>query len=143
MVNNLIGPSQVASVRAQVTEKSKEWHRPDVRGYMTYLRYLASRWNKPLLLSTGYKSTLGAAKDPADQPQTTVYRAIQASAWNAFIDAALDQRYGVGNALYGMLGWRLWPGSTNDDGATGFSVQNKPAAAVIAESWRRASGARR
>lgn len=135
MVNNLIGPSQVESVRAQVTEKSIEWGRPDVRGYMTYLRYLASQWNKPILLTTGYKSTLGAARDPADQPETTVDRAIQASAWGAFIDAALDTRYGVGKALYGILGWRLWPKSSNDDGATGFSVQNKPAAGLIAERW--------
>jgi hypothetical protein len=101
---NLIGPSQVKSVRAQVMEKSIEWRRPDVRGYMTYLRHLARIWNKPIMLTTGYKSTLGAAKDPADQPETTVDRAIQASTWRAFIDVTLDEQYGVGKALYPKFG---------------------------------------
>src|SRR5512132_4354334 len=83
-----------------------------------------------------HESTVGAAKDPSDQTETTVDDAVQASAWRALLDAALDARDGVGSALYGMLVWR-WP-PVADAEATGFNVQNKPAAAVIAEGWSRA-----
>ena len=136
MYENLTGASWVESVRSLVSEKAIEWRRPEVRGYMGYLRHLAGVWNKPVVLTTGYKLTVGAAKDPSDQTETAVDDAIQASAWRAFLDAALDARNGVGSALYGMLVWR-WP-PVADAETTGFNVQNKPAAAVIAEGWSRA-----
>ncbi|CAB4192717.1 hypothetical protein UFOVP1244_71 [uncultured Caudovirales phage] len=103
------------------------------QGYTALLADMAEKWGKQLLLTTGYKSTNGAAIDPADQPDAGVDYGIQARAWQAFIEAT---RGGVGDRLYGILGWRLWPSVEDDDGATGFSVINKPAAKVISDEWK-------
>ena len=103
------------------------------RGYTALLSDMADKWGKKLLLTTGYKSTNGAAINPADQPDAGVDYDIQARAWQAFIEGT---RGGVGEKLYGILGWRLWPGTEDDDGPTGFTVINKPAAKVIADNWK-------
>ena len=131
MYVNLTGVSQVPSVRAVVDDKRVLWGDPSVVGYMSYLRAIASRWDKPLMLTCGYKSTVGAARNPSAQPETTSDNVIQANAWEAFLRAA----HTIGDAFYGMVAWRWWPAATDDDGTTGFAVQDKPAAAVIAAKW--------
>ena len=103
------------------------------RGYTALLSDMSDKWGKKLLLTTGYKSTKGAAIDPADQADAGVDYGIQARAWQAFIEGTRGE---VGDKLYGILGWRLWPSDEDDDGKTGFSVINKPSAKVIAEEWK-------
>lgn len=136
MYENLTGPSQVNEVQDLVSQKAAEWGRADVRGYMSYVRHLADLWKKPVILTTGYKSTVGAAKNPAeDRPETQVDEKVQATAWKAFINAATDQKDGAGGALYGILGWYWWPVRTPEP--MGYAVQDKPAAAAIDKAWSR------
>lgn len=136
MFNNLVKPSAVKDVRNAVKEGlTTVLKRKDEPGYMEYLQAMSAKWGKPILLTTGYKSTKGAAKDPADQPETSVDETVQSDAWRAFIDAALDPKHGAGSTLYGILGWRTWPAAADDDGKTGFNVINKPAAGVIDKAW--------
>lgn len=137
MRENLLGTSKVKIVRDMVTEWNRKWKDPKVVGYMSFLRHLAEKiWRREVILATGYKSTVGAAKEPSAQPETGPDNIIQARAWQAFIEAALDPERGVGDTLDGIMCWRWWPSNHDDDGKTGYSPQDKPAAAAIANAWK-------
>lgn len=109
MVSNFIGPSQVPAVQAVIGSTP----------YMTYIKNLLSTWNKQCIFTTGYKSTVGAGRDPSEQPETTVDELIQRDCWRAFKIAAST----VPNL--GLACWRWWPGTAYDDARTGFTPQGK------------------
>lgn len=129
MVHNLIGRSDIAVVRELVDGWRATWGDNSVAGYTSYLAHLAKMWSRPILLTTGYKSTTGAARDPSGQPETATDYVIQTDCWNAFFTSMPS----VGQSVMGYACWRWWPSSLDDDGDTGFSVQDKPAASVISD----------
>jgi len=128
MITNLTANSQVATVSNLVNDRRVQWNDPTVVGYMQYLKALSGRWNRPLVLTVGYKSTVGCSRDPSEQPETTPDQTAQANAWEAF----LTSRSFAEPTVYGSFCWRWWPSTQDDDGATGFTPQDKTAAAVIA-----------
>lgn len=110
MFVNLTGPSQILTVKNLVDSKRAAWGNPEVVGYMSYLRVLSARWGRKLILTTGYKSTVGAARDPYNQTETTEDDVIQSNAWKAFLNAVFDSNLGINNGmLQGILGWRWYP----------------------------------
>lgn len=135
MKANLLGNSSVTAVAAQVNEYKAIWGDASVHGYMSYVRHIAeSDWHKPVLLTTGYKSTAGGAVDPGgDIPETTIDTVTQSRAWNAFIDAAKDGIDGIGNSLYGFLGWQQFAVATS--APMGYPVLGKVAASTINGAW--------
>lgn len=137
MKQNLIGTSTVPEVQYLVSSWKTTWNDSSVVGYMTYIKHLAEiEWQKDIIMTVGYQSTKGAARNPSSQPITTVDTAIQANAWQAFLEAMNDPVAGVGSRNTGIFGWMWWPGARfEDDNGQGFTPQGKPAATRIGDTW--------
>ncbi len=132
MAKNLIALHDDASIAGFVAGKASTYGVADnTLGYLHYLRLMAGKWRRPIILVVGYKSTTGAAISPPGQTETDPDEAIQSAAYRAFIEAAMTS---LGGTILGFNFWRWWPKTTAD--TTGFSPKGKAAAAVIARSWQ-------
>ena len=76
---------------------------------------MAGKWQRPIILVAGYKSTTGAAINPPGQTETDPDNTIQANAYRAFLEAALSV---LGGTVLGFNLWRWWPKTTTD--TTGY-----------------------
>jgi hypothetical protein len=131
MAKNLLTIHDDATIGSFLAGKASGYSVADnTFGYLDYLRLMAGRWQRPILLVAGYKSTTGAAIAPATQAETDPDNAIQANAYRAFIESAMTS---LGSTILGFNFWRWHPKTTTD--TTGFSPKGKTAAAVIARTW--------
>jgi hypothetical protein len=116
MQTNLLGVSNVDDMRSSYPN-----------GYIPKIRDLAKNtWQRPIFVTAAFKSTVGVAKNPTAQPNTTVDEEIQMKCWKAFLNVFPNF-----NAI-GIGVWSREAGATdNDVGGMGFTTEGKLADSVF------------